>query len=291
MTCASTNVNLGCGPVFVESPDWLNLDFSPTTSAVRQANLLDRLPLADETVSLVYSSHFLEHVPRAMVPGLLRECLRVLQLGGVVRLVVPDLENMAREYLSMRESGAHEKADFVVLEIIDQCVRRESGGELGRLYRQMTSQAAYSTATPMIEYIRQRTGEDLRSPAAAGGGAQLPPSFRFLAQSRRAHLDSPLPARPASCLSCAERQLGGGGGMPPLAVGLPSAQDSARGCRFCRCAKTQRQQQCRRRLSIPSIGRRSRGTATQGGGVTLRGGAQARLEHLVVAPSFGVRND
>lgn len=282
-------VNLGCGPVFIDSPDWINLDFSPASSAVRKANLLDTLPLADESASLVYSSHFLEHVPRDLVPGLLRDWSRVLQPGGIVRLVVPDLENMAREYLSMRESGAHEKADFVVLEIIDQCVRRESGGELGRLYRQLASQEANSAA-PMIEYIRQRTGEDLRSPAAAGG-AQLPPSFRFLAQSRRAHLDSPLPARPASRLSCAERQLGGGGGMPPLAVGLPSAQDSARGCRFCRCAKTQRQQQCRRRLSIPSIGRRSRGTATQGGGVTLRGGAQARLEHLVVAPSFGVRND
>ena len=162
-------VNLGCGPVFIDSPDWINLDFSPASSAVRKANLLDTLPLADESASLVYSSHFLEHVPRDLVPGLLRDWSRVLQPGGIVRLVVPDLENMAREYLSMRESGAHEKADFVVLEIIDQCVRRESGGELGRLYRQLASQEANSAA-PMIEYIRQRTGEDLRSPAAAGGG-------------------------------------------------------------------------------------------------------------------------
>lgn len=290
MNYTPAKLNLGCGSVFIDSPEWINLDFETVSPAVRQANLLERLPLADKSASLVYSSHFLEHVPRSMVPSLLFEWLRVLAPGGVVRLVVPDLENMAREYLSMRETGANQLADFVVLEMIDQCVRRESGGELGRFYRQIAVQPV-AAAAPMIDYIHARTGEDLRSPAAAGGGAQLPPSFRFLAQSRRAHLDSPLPARPASRLSCAERQLGGGGGMPPLAVGLPSAQDSARGCRFCRCAKTQRQQQCRRRLSIPSIGRRSRGTATQGGGVTLRGGAQARLEHLVVAPSFGVRND
>lgn len=151
------NVNLGCGPVFVDSPQWLNLDFSPSTSAVRQANLLDRLPLADEFASLVYSSHFLEHVPRALVAGLLQECLRVLKPGGVMRIVVPDLENLAREYLAMRDKGEHVKANFVVLEMIDQCVRQVSGGELGKLYRQLNR----NPRPAMIDYIRVRTGEDL----------------------------------------------------------------------------------------------------------------------------------
>lgn len=170
MSQTRTRLNLACGPVFVDSPEWLNLDFAPTSSAVRQANLLDRLPLADESATLVYTSHFLEHVPRALVPGFLRECLRVLRPGSVLRLVVPDLENMAREYLAMRETGAHDKADFVVMEIIDQCVRRESGGELGRFYRQMAAQPVDSAAL-MIDYIRARTGEDLR--ASGAGGAAL----------------------------------------------------------------------------------------------------------------------
>lgn len=167
------NLNLGCGHVFVDSADWLNLDFVPASPAVRQANLLDRLPLADDAASLVYSSHFLEHVPRALVPGLLRECWRVLQPGGVLRLVVPDLENMAREYLAMRAAGEHEKADFVVLELIDQCVRLESGGEIGRLYRQVAAKPS-ANAAPMIDYIRARTGEDLRkssAPDCVRGGA------------------------------------------------------------------------------------------------------------------------
>lgn len=165
-------INLGCGSVFIDSPEWLNLDYSPTCSAVRRANLLGRLPLADDTVSLVYSSHFLEHVPRALVPGFLRECLRVLQPGGVVRLVVPDLENMAREYLAMRDAGEHDKANFVVLEMIDQCVRGEPGGELGKFYRKIASQARDSAAE-MIDYIRARTGEDLRTPVIAEGGSAI----------------------------------------------------------------------------------------------------------------------
>lgn len=160
-------VNLGCGPVFVNSPDWLNFDFTPASKAVKSANLLDRLPLADESASMVYSSHFLEHVPKSLVPVLLRDWLRVLQPGGVVRIVVPDLENLAREYLNMRNAGEHEKADFVVLEMIDQCVRRESGGELGRLYRQIAVQPQ-ATAAPMIDYIHARTGEDLRASAVSG---------------------------------------------------------------------------------------------------------------------------
>lgn len=166
-------VNLGCGPVFVDSPDWLNLDFSPFSPSVRQANLLDRLPLMDESASLVYSSHFLEHVPYGLVPGLLRECLRVLHPGGVVRLVLPDLENMVREYLAQRLANAHDKADFIVLELIDQCVRRDSGGELGRFYRQ-TAAIANNGADSMINYIRDRTGEDLfASTVAAKGGRDL----------------------------------------------------------------------------------------------------------------------
>lgn len=153
-------VNLGCGPVFVDSPEWLNLDFSPSSSSVRRANLLDRLPLADDSAALVYSSHFLEHVPRALVEGVLQECLRVLKPGGVVRLVLPDLENLALEYLAMRDKGQHDMANFVVLEMVDQCVRQVSGGELGKFYRRQLNAHPKTSNTEMINYIRTRTGED-----------------------------------------------------------------------------------------------------------------------------------
>jgi len=99
--------------------------------------------------------------------------------------VVPDLENMVREYLSMREAGEHEKADFVVLEIIDQCVRRDSGGELARLYRHVTSHADHSTA-PMIEYIRERTGENLCSSVDAGRRVR---NLRSLSTSMRSRIE------------------------------------------------------------------------------------------------------
>ena len=157
-------MNLGCGSIFLDSAEWLNIDFAPSSAAVTQANLLERLPMEDGSVELVYSSHFLEHVPRAAVPALLQECSRILAPGGWLRLVLPDLENMCREYLFRREHGEHEMADFVAMEMIDQCVRREPGGEMGRLYDKLRGDDRAEAAT-MRAYVRERVGEKLNDEA------------------------------------------------------------------------------------------------------------------------------
>jgi predicted SAM-dependent methyltransferase len=157
---SSKYINLACGPVYIDSTDWINFDFSPATSGVRKANLLERLPLLAEGSELVYSSHFLEHIPKGNVSFFLRECYRVLQPNGLLRLVLPDFEEMARTYLSLRESSNHERADFLILEIIDQCVRSNSGGELGRFYTQLQNET--TEQTNLVEFVHMRTGEDLR---------------------------------------------------------------------------------------------------------------------------------
>jgi hypothetical protein len=68
---------------------------------------------------------------------------------------------MARTYLKLRESANHEQADFLMLEMIDQCVRNEPGGELGRFYTQL--QNATSEQRDLVEFVLMRTGEDLRA--------------------------------------------------------------------------------------------------------------------------------
>lgn len=45
-------VNLACGDVFVDAPDWLNLDFAPVSDAVKKANLLKRLPVPDNSAAV-----------------------------------------------------------------------------------------------------------------------------------------------------------------------------------------------------------------------------------------------
>jgi SAM-dependent methyltransferase len=155
-------VNLACGGVYVAGDGWINLDYSSNNRNVQRADLLGSLPLADNCASIVYSSHFLEHIPRDQVNRLLLECFRILKPGGILRLVVPDLDNLCRTYLAHRDRGLHEHADFVVLEIFDQCVRRVSGGELARLHKNL--QANPQAKSELIAFVRERTGEDLLHP-------------------------------------------------------------------------------------------------------------------------------
>lgn len=152
-----TFVNLACGATFVDAPNWINFDFAATGPAVHEIDLLERLPLNDRDVDFVYCSHFLEHIPRNRTVQFLQECHRVLKPGGILRLVVPDFEEMCMEYLKQRQSQRHEQADYMMIEILDQCVRKTPGGELGLLYRDL---AAVPDST-LHAYIRQRAGEDI----------------------------------------------------------------------------------------------------------------------------------
>lgn len=147
-------LNIACGNSFVEG--WVNLDFSPSSSAVRKANLLAPLPFENNSVDVIYCSHFIEHIPRAMVMGFLAECFRILIPGGRIRLVCPDLEELSQTYLNERKSEQHTKADFLMLEMLDQCIRTSSGGELMKYYESLESSPELHTE--MIAYVKARTG-------------------------------------------------------------------------------------------------------------------------------------
>jgi predicted SAM-dependent methyltransferase len=128
-------VNLGCGSVFHR--DWINLDSIPATDIVRRWDIRKPLPFETGQIDVCYASHVLEHLPRSNASDLLRECHRVLIPGGVIRLAVPDLESIASAYLkSVRDvaDGAVPvwQHDWMTIELIDQMVRREGGGEMHR---------------------------------------------------------------------------------------------------------------------------------------------------------------
>ena len=127
-------LNVGCGLHF--HPDWVNVDVVPASGAVIAADVRKGLPFADEIFDAVYCSHVLEHLPRNEAAGLLRNMHRVLRPGGVIRVVVPDLQTLAREYLRLldqlnREPNANAADyDWIMLEMYDQLARDRSGGEM-----------------------------------------------------------------------------------------------------------------------------------------------------------------
>lgn len=132
-----THLNLACGTSFVTNQGWINVDFAPASSQVIRLNLLERLPFPDQHFQVIYSSHFLEHVPISKVQQLLRELHRLLKPGGKIRLVLPDFQILAHRYLELREASRHQEADAVLILAVDQCVRRYPGGMLKDFYHKL----------------------------------------------------------------------------------------------------------------------------------------------------------
>jgi len=126
--------NIGCGRT--HHPDWINLDVSSSDPSVRVWDVTRGLPFPDSSVEACYSSHVLEHLDKRAAENLIKDCFRVLRRGGVIRLVVPDLEQIAREYLRLLEiadNGNFQASldyDWILLEMYDQVARNKSGGEM-----------------------------------------------------------------------------------------------------------------------------------------------------------------
>jgi len=127
-------LNLGCGTRCHAA--WVNLDLHPQRPGVRRHDVSTPLPFAADAFDAVYHSHVLEHLRPADVPPFLGECHRVLRPGGVLRLAVPDLEQIARLYLDalegawQAEPGAAGRHRWLVMELIDQATREQPGGEM-----------------------------------------------------------------------------------------------------------------------------------------------------------------
>jgi SAM-dependent methyltransferase len=163
-------VNIGCGAVFHK--DWVNLDVAPSDPAVRRWDARSGLPFDDGAVVACYASHVLEHLSKVEASRLLAECQRVLRPGGVIRLVVPDLEGIARHYvrlLDAAEGGSAEAVadyDWILLELFDQMVRTESGGEM---HRYLTGKAI-----PNRPFVVARVGLEAEAPPTPAPQLRVP---------------------------------------------------------------------------------------------------------------------
>ncbi len=91
----ASKLHIGCGRSPLDG--WINIDVHPAPLAL---NVLWGLPFPDGSVRRVFVSHMLEHLffPRDVKP-FLAELMRVLAPGGVVRIVVPDVEQCIDAYV------------------------------------------------------------------------------------------------------------------------------------------------------------------------------------------------
>jgi len=118
---AGVLLNIGSGPAV--APGWISIDgswqarFAGRPMAARVVSLLTGrqvgywpagircldvrrgLPFADNSASVVYSSHMIEHLFRNEAGAFLRDARRVLAPGGICRIVVPDIRSMVQWYV------------------------------------------------------------------------------------------------------------------------------------------------------------------------------------------------
>jgi predicted SAM-dependent methyltransferase len=129
---AGARLNVGSGPVV--APGWISIDgswqarFAGRPMAARVVSLLTGrqvghwpagircldvrrgLPFTENSASVVYSSHMIEHLFRAEAGAFLREARRVLAPGGICRIVVPDMRSMVQWYVKLNGAAPSDGA-------------------------------------------------------------------------------------------------------------------------------------------------------------------------------------
>jgi predicted SAM-dependent methyltransferase len=130
-------LNIACGEKISLVGNWINLDLESPLDNVLSMNVCDSLNFPDNTFDVAYAAQFVEHLDLPTLNNVLVEVLRVLKPNGILRVVTPDLEELAGSYLKYlnivrnNHSDLEEiKYDWIRLEMFDQIVRDKSGGEM-----------------------------------------------------------------------------------------------------------------------------------------------------------------
>lgn len=95
-------LDLGCGGV--KQKGFIGIDAILGPGVDLEYNLELGIPFPDKSVSEIYTSHFLEHLPDSKAIFLLKEIKRVLKTNGKLTIVVPDLESSLQKFLKMTEA-------------------------------------------------------------------------------------------------------------------------------------------------------------------------------------------
>jgi len=115
-------LNVGCGSKIAKNGNWTNIDMgTQSTEDVIKCDLLIGFPFGNGEFDVVYHSQVLEHFPKDKSAYFILECYRVLKPGGILRVVVPDLEDIARTYLEQLQALRTRPTERVKFAMIGYC--------------------------------------------------------------------------------------------------------------------------------------------------------------------------
>ena len=105
-------LNVGCGEN--KKDGYINVDIC--NKECLQLDMREKLPFSDKSVSIIYSEHFLEHLPEQYALQFLNESFRVLIPGGLFSAGVPDGRVLLESYangLNVENFKIHELSDIL----------------------------------------------------------------------------------------------------------------------------------------------------------------------------------
>lgn len=100
-------LNIGCGESRID--EFLNIDCRATMTTDMVATAWDLTEIPDGSVEYIYARHMFEHLSRGNAARTLAEWRRVLQVGGIVHIVVPDILFHARQLLGLVASSREDQ--------------------------------------------------------------------------------------------------------------------------------------------------------------------------------------
>lgn len=92
---AEKQLHFGCGSDYKNG--FINLDMNKSADYYFDAR--NKLPFGDETIEYIYSSHFVEHLSNDELMRHFKESFRVLRVGGIYRICIPDFESSIKAYI------------------------------------------------------------------------------------------------------------------------------------------------------------------------------------------------
>lgn len=92
-------LNVGCGTDYKEG--WINIDNNSDENIERldlNFDLRNPLPFKDKSVDYIFNEHFIEHLTIEESQQAIKDFMRVLKPGGVMRIAMPNLEESIEIY-------------------------------------------------------------------------------------------------------------------------------------------------------------------------------------------------
>lgn len=94
-TKSPVRLHLACGPNIVDG--WVNIDILKGPK-IKTLDLRKPLPYKDKSVDAIFHEHFIEHLTKTEAEDFIKECYRILKVGGTMRLGWPDLKKLLNAY-------------------------------------------------------------------------------------------------------------------------------------------------------------------------------------------------